>query len=232
MALIAGAALAPFLVPPASAVGAGIAGAAGAGLAPIGAAAGGGLLSSPIIQAILGTVGGNLLGGLFGGGQSPFEENVAQRLGITQQLIPQLQAQAAGQPTAATRAAGMQLSQQMKRLQQSYAASAQRQGIAGTTPARAQQGRLQAAKVQGMAGIMGASQIAAQQQLGQLAAGAPAQQFQIEQQRRQQKREFLTGIGQVMAEYRLQDSQGQADAQTRELVQTLLDVIRSLKGGV
>jgi hypothetical protein len=86
---------------------------------------------------------------------------------------------------------------------------------------------LQAAKVQGMAGIMGASQIAAQQQLGQLAAGAPAQQFQIEQQRRQQKREFLTGIGQVMAEYRLQDSQGQADAQTRELVQTLLDVIRS-----
>lgn len=205
--------------------GQGVAGAAGAG--GIGA-----LLSSPILQTIATMVGGNFVADLFGGGQTPFEEDVARRLGISQQLIPQLQQAAAGQPTAATRAQSQQLSQAVNRLQQSFASSAQRQGIAGTTPARAQQGRLQAAKVQGLAGIMGESQRFAQQQLGALSARAPEQAFLAEAQRRESRKNFLGGISRILSEARQQEQEGIMDADTRAMFQEFQEFMKSLRGSL
>ena len=185
-----------------------------------------GAMFGSILGPLLAQFAGTMLSGLFGGGQTPYEQSAAQGLQARQGLIGQLQQQAAGQPTAGTRAAGRQLSQRMQGLQQSYAASAQRQGIAGTTPARAQQGRLQAAKLGGMANIMGASQISAQQQLGQLLGGAPEQQLKAETQRWQARSGFLSGIGNVMTEAKLQKSQGVLDARLEEIIQSLLDAIR------
>jgi len=204
--------------------------AAGVALAP--ATGGASLLASPLIQTILAQVGGNLLASIMGGGQTPFEQSAAQGLAARSGLIGQLQQQAAGMPTAATRAQSRQLSQEVNRLQQSYGASASRQGIAGTTPARAQQGRLQAAKVQGLGNIMGASQISAQQQLGQLVGGAPEQQLIAETQRRQARKEFLGGIGQIITEARLQEQEGMLDADTREAIKTLLDFVKGLQGSL
>lgn len=197
---------------------------AGVALAP--ATGGASLLGSQLIQMLLGQFGGQMIGGLFGGGQTPFEQSAAQGLVARQGLISQLQQQAAGQPTAGTRAASRQLSQQVNRLQQSYAASASRQGIAGTTPGRAQQGRLQAAKIEGLGNIMGASQIAGRQQLGQLLGGAPQQQLIAETQRREARSGFLSGIGNVITESRLQKQQGVLDSRLEQIIQALLDAIK------
>lgn len=200
---------------------------AGTTLAP--ATGGASLLASPLMQLILGQFGGQLIGSLFGGDQTAFEQSAAQGLAARQGLIGQLQQQAAGMPTAATRAQSRQLSQQMNRLQQSYSASASRQGIAGTTPARAQQGRLQAAKLEGLGNIMGASHISAQQQLGQLVGGAPEQQYLAEAQRRQARKGFLSGISNVITKSKMLEEQGLLDDQTREVIQALLDAIKGMK---
>jgi len=196
------------------------------------ATGGASLLANPVVQQVLAMLGGQMIGSLFGGGQTPFEQSTAQGLAARTQLMGQLQAQAAGQPTAATRAQSRQLSAQINRLQQSYAASAQRGGTAGTTPARAQQGRLQAAKVEGLANIMGQSQINAQQQLGQLVGAAPQQQYLAEVQRRQARKEFLGGIGQIITEARMQESEGLMDAETKQAIQMLMDFVKSLRGSL
>lgn len=188
-------------------------------------AAGGSLLGSTLIQQLLGQFGGMIFQGLLGGGQSPFEQQAASDLQARQGLIGQLQQQAAGQPTAGTRAASRQLSSQVQRAQQSFAASASRQGIAGTTPARAQQGRLQAAKIEGMGNIMGASQIAATQQLSGLLSGAPRQQMLAEVQRREAQSGFLSMIGNTITESKLQKQQGVLDSRLEQIIQALLDAI-------
>jgi hypothetical protein len=155
----------------------------------------------PITQAILAQVGGQIVGSLFESisGPSAGEQAIGQQLGIGQTLIPQLQAQAAGRPTAATQAQMGQLRQQGTRMQQSYAASAQRQGIAGTTPARAQQGRLQAATLQGMAGVLGQAQVSAQQQLGGLYGQGLSYQRQVEAQRAGGQQQLAGSIASIMA---------------------------------
>ena len=203
--------------------------AAGVALAP--ATGGMSLLASPLMQVLMQQGGIQLAGGLlerlFGGGQTPFEQSAAQGLAARSGLIGQLQQQAAGMPTAATRAQSRQLSQEVNRLQQSYGASASRQGIAGTTPARAQQGRLQAAKVQGLGNIMGASQISAQQQLGQLVGGAPEQQLIAETRKRASKKAFLGYVGGIFSEAGLLKDAGLLSAETEETLAAYRKLISS-----
>jgi hypothetical protein len=190
------------------------------------------LLASPIIQTILGQVGGNLLSSLLGGGQTGFESATQQGLQARSQLIGNLQQQAAGQPTAATRATDVQIGQEINRLQQSFGASARRGGTAGTTVARAQQGRLQAAGLQAKTIARGQLQLGAQQQLAGLVSGAPEQQFVAEQQRRQSRKNFLGGIAGIISEARAQEQEGLLDADTREAIQTLMDFVKGLRGSL
>ena len=200
----------------------------GAAAAP--ATGGASLLASPIIQMILGQVGGNFLADLLGGGQTGFESATQQSMGARKQLIGDLQQQARGMPSAATRASDVQIGQAQNRLQQSYGASAQRGGTAGTTVARAQQGRLQAAGLQAKTIARGQLQLGAQQQLAGLVGGAPEQQFLAEAQRRQARKNFLGGISGIISEARAQEQEGLLDADTREAVQTLLDYVKGLRG--
>ncbi len=216
-------AAAPFVVG-IGATAAGGAGAAGAG------AAGASLLSSSILQMILGQVGGNFLANLLGGGQTGFESATQQSLQARQQLIGDLQGQARGLPSAASRATDVQTGQEQNRLQQSFGASAQRGGTAGTTVARAQQGRLQAAGLQAKTIARGQLQLGAQQQLAGLVGGAPEQQFLAEAQRRQSRKNFLGGIAGIISEARAQEQEGLLDADTREAIQTLLDFVKGLRG--
>jgi len=201
-------------------------------LAPLAAGVTGGasLLASPIIQMILGQAGGTFLADLLGGGQTGFESATQQSLGARQQLIGALQQQARGGETAATRASDVQVGQAQNRLQQSFAASAQRGGTAGTTPARAQQGRLQAAGLQAKTLARGQLQLGAQQQLAGLVGRAPEQQFLAEAQRRQSRKNFLGGIAGIISEARAQEQEGILDADTREAMQTLMDFVKGLRG--
>lgn len=171
------------------------------------------IAGNPLLGAILAQAGSVALGNLFAS-ESPYEQATQQNLSVGQALIQQLQRQAAGQPTAATRAQQQQLQQQAKRMQQSYAASAQRAGIGGTTPARAQQGRLQSAMLESMGGIMGQAQQSAQQQLlGVYGQGLQAQ-AQLEAQENAAKQQFMSSLGSLMSWYR----QNKSDAQAQEFM--------------
>lgn len=212
-----------------STLGEGLSAGAAGGVAP--AAAGGGMLASlgafasahPILAAILAAQGldvvQNLAGGLFGG-PSPMEQAAAQQMAIGKQLIPQLQAQAAGQPTAATRAQQQQLRQMTTRAQQAYGGSALRRGVGQTTPSAVQQQRFRQAETQAMGGIMGQSQLAAQQQLQGLYTGGLGMQQQLEAQAAQNRQQFMSGLANFMAMY-------QADKQDPEY-QEILDIIKRL----
>ncbi len=188
------------------------AGGTAAGAAPAAAgtaAAGGGILSgitgfltaNPLLAALAAVQGVKTIGG-FLSGPSPYEQAASQQLGIGGPLISQLQQQAAGLPTAATEAQMRQLGQVQTGAQQSYAASARRQGIAGTTPARAQQGRLQAAGIEARAGLLGQAQTSAQQQLGGIYGRGLTAQAQVEAQRRQADQQFYAGLAEFMQYYR------------------------------
>ena len=199
--------------------------AAGTALAP--ATGGASLLASPILQMILGQAGGNFLASLLGGGQTGFEGATQQSLGARQQLIGNLQQQAAGQPSAASRGLDLQIGQAQNRLQQSFGASAQRGGTAGTTVARAQQGRLQAAGLQAKTIAQGQLQSSAQQQLAGLTGRAPEQQFLAEAQRRQYRKEFLGGFAGLVTKARRQDQEGLLDPRMTQI----LDVLTALATG-
>ena len=139
------------------------------------------LMGNPLAGILFTQLGTALMGKLLGG-SSPSEQNIAQMAGIGRTLIPQLQQQAAGMPTAATKAQGNYLNQEVSRAMQASGASASRampgsRQYGQTAPARVAQNRLQGSRIEGMANIMGASQLQAQQQLQQLfGAGVGAQQ--------------------------------------------------------
>ena len=157
-----------------------------------------------------------LAGGLFG--PSPMEQATTQQLAIGRQLIPQLQAQAQGQPTLATQNAQRQLRQMTTRAQQAYGGTALRRGVGQTTPSAVQQQRFRQAETQAMGNIMAQSQIAAQQQLQQLYGQGLASQQQLEMQRQQNRAQFMSWLGEFMAYYR----QNKNDPQAQELLQELL----------
>ena len=170
------------------------------------------LLNSPLGKTLAQFSGAAAISKLMGmiEGPSPYEQAAQQQLGIGKTLIPQLQAQAAGQPTAATQAQMGQLSQEVNRLQQSYGASATRGGMGGPvgggglpTASRAQQGRYQASKVQAMGGIMGQSMTSAQQQLGGFYSQGMQMQGTLEMEQRQARSQALSDIGDLYAENKL-----------------------------
>jgi hypothetical protein len=206
----------------------------------IGGAAGGGLgalTGNPILTAILVDLGAQaateLLGSVFGG-TSPAEQAAGQMTGIGQQLIPQLQAQAAGQQTAATQAQQRQLQQATTRMQQSYGASARRSGLGAPTlgggqptVSRAQQGRFQAAQVGAMGDIMGRSQIAAQQQLGGLYGQGLETQRGIEMEEMAARGRAVSGLSQLMADMQRDTEQLEFDQTLRSYILDLLNALKS-----
>lgn len=193
-----------------------------------GMAGGGGMLASlgafasahPILAAILAAQGldvvQNLAGGLFGG-PSPMEQAAAQQMGIGKQLIPQLQAQAVGQPTLATQAQGLQLRQMTTRAQQAYGGSALSRRVGQTTPSAVQQQRFRQAETGAMGNIMAQSQLAAQQQLQGLYTGGLGMQQQMEAQAAQSRQQFMSGLAGFMAMYQ----QDKSDPEMQEILESI-----------
>jgi hypothetical protein len=168
----------------------------GGGLAKTGLTA---LLSTitgnPLLGALIASAGTELLGGLFGNKQSPYEKNIAG-------LITNLQKQAAGMPTPATKMQGNYLNREVNRAMQSTAASATRAMPSGsqvgqTAPARVAQNRLQGARIEGMANIMGQSSINAQNQLAQ----AYGMQGELEAKEAQSKSNVTSMITQLIGSF-------------------------------
>jgi len=189
------------------------------------------LLKSPLGKTLAQFSGAAAISKLMGmiEGPSPYEQAAQQQVGIGKTLIPQLQAQAAGQPTAATQAQMGQLSQEVNRLQQSYGASATRGGMGGPvgagglpTASRAQQGRYQAGKVQAMGGIMGQSMTNAQQQLGGFYSQGMQMQGALEMEQRQARSQALSDLGDMYSSNKLEPELQASLGRTQEFWDKLM----------
>lgn len=131
------------------------------------------------------------------GGASPADTQVQADLVSRRQLIQTLTQQATGQPSAVSKASEAALRQATSRYMQSYGASARQAGISGTTPARAQQGRMAAAGTQAMIQQRGQLALGAQQQLGVLTQGALQTQIDMENAEYAAKGVFYQGLGEL-----------------------------------
>lgn len=200
----------------------------GAGIGTAGSLLGGlsAFAGSPLGMLMLGQMGVGLLGKLFGGGQQPTD--------IGKTLIPQLQQQAAGMPTAATKAQGNYLNNQIKSAMQSTAASASRSmpsssQFAQASPARAAQNRLQGARIEGMANIMGQSQMNAQNQLAGLYQGNQQMLYQKDMANAQSRNNVGAMLGQLMQMQKTGKLLPQDQQLVNEVRSLIFDMIGEMK---
>lgn len=129
--------------------------------------------------------------------ESPAERAARQQLAYRQQLIRQLQPQAAGMPSPASRAGEAALRQATNRYMQAYGATARQQGISGTPVAMAQQGRMAAASQQAGVQLRGQLATSAQQQIGALTQGALQTQIDLENQEYAAKNTFYSSLSEL-----------------------------------
>lgn len=185
----------------------------------------------PITIATLASIGINLagqVGGMFGG-PSPAEQAIQQQVGIGQQLIPELQRQMAGGTTPGIMASERRLKEETTRAGQTYAASARRRGVAGTIPAAAQQGRIEAGMIRGLADIRGSAAQSAQQQLAGLYRGAPMQLAGLEAARGEEQRGMFEDIGAIMGYYQSRGER-EEDAEYTDMMERFMALLESMYG--
>jgi hypothetical protein len=178
------------------------------------------ITGNPLLGALIASAGTEIMGGLFGNKQSPYERNVAG-------LITNLQKQAAGMPTPATKMQGNYLNREVNRAMQSTAASATRAMPSGnqvgqTAPARVAQNRLQGARIEGMANIMGQSSINAQNQLAQ----AYGMQGELEAKEAQSKSNVTSMITQLIGSF------AKPQISTDPFIQKLQEILISGLGNI
>jgi len=186
----------------------------------------------PITAAIAKTVGSAFLSQLVGhfmpGGAEPAIE---QRVGATSRLLPQLEAAARGAPTLAGERQIGRLGQEVTRFKQAYGAGARRAGISGTIPARAHIGRLEEARLGGVADILARQQESAQAQILGLGAAALPMQREIETERGAALQQSLRDLGQIFARARQEPERAKADTQRTEMLDAVRQAMMELFGG-
>ena len=148
--------------------------------------------SNPFTAAIAGKLGAGIFNKLFSQ-ESPFATGVEQRLQAGNQLIPQLQAQARGESSAASRNIGQQLRQQTTSRQQSFAAGATARG-GGGTPVAAQLDRFRGDEQQALGNAL--AQLAGSSQSALLGVGQSALQGQnqLEIERARNTAQFTSAV--------------------------------------
>jgi hypothetical protein len=154
--------------------------------------AGEAIFSNPFTAAIASNIGADILGGLTGT-DSPFATAIGEQLRAGQQLIPQLQAQARGEPSVASQNIQRQLRQQTTSAQQSFAAGATARG-GGGTPVAAQQARFREAETGALGNLLGQLQLGSQSALLGLGQNALEQQNLLEIESARNKQAFAEGI--------------------------------------
>lgn len=192
-----------------------------------------GLAQNPVWAQVIAQIGTRLLGEAFGGGEGEYEQSLGQYAQAGQSVLPQLQAQARGQPTAATRAITQQVGQQGQRFAQSFAASQRRAGQlggtpGGTTPFRAQRERMQVGQQQALTQLLGQAQQSAQGQLlglGQTALGA---QERLDFAEAEAFNRDVAGLAALLR--RMAGSPGGGDPQTVEYFELLMDEANGWRG--
>jgi len=167
----------------------------GSMLAGLGATGAASLVSGPFAPLVGFGVQQGLQYLLGGREQDELRDMARQRARAQSLLIPQLQAQAAGRPSAASRAIQEQIRQQLDMSRQAAATSAGRAGQYGTAVARANQFRSQQALASATALQQGQLQQFSQQQI----MGLPAVQLQgglaiYEQQQRATISTFIQSL--------------------------------------
>lgn len=163
---------------------------------------------------------------------SPAEQALQQQVEAGQSVIPTLQAQARGEPTAGTRAIEQRIGTLTSRAQQAYGASARRaSGTAVGTPSRAQAGRLQAAGIQTLGQELGASQRYATGVLAGMGAGAPAQLAGLEAQRGAAYSSMIGDIGTIYGEYQNMKQANERDDFADSMYKEILSLFRSAYDG-
>lgn len=163
---------------------------------------------------------------------SPAEQALQQQVEAGQSVIPTLQAQARGEPTAGTRAIEQRIGMLASRAQQAYGASQRRaSGTAVGTPSRAQAGRLQAAGIQSLTQELGASQRYATAALAGMGAGAPAQLAGLEAQKSAAYSGMISDIGTIYGEYQNMQREEERDEWYTNMYNELIATIRSISAG-
>jgi len=162
------------------------------------------LTGNPIAGYIASALLSNLAGSLFQS-QSPYEKAIKSQLGYSQGILPMLSQEAQGIPSLATKNAMQSVSQEVNRLQQALAATAQRNAPAKTTVGRSEQvgqQRYQQAKTQAYGNILAQQQANARAALLGLSGQAMQGQLGLEMQDRADRQSTLANLGTVMAQYK------------------------------
>ncbi|MHA1949176.1 MAG: hypothetical protein ACW99G_01710 [Candidatus Thorarchaeota archaeon] len=164
-----------------------------------------GLMKHPLWGSIIGSIGDKFLGNILGP-ELPYGQYAEEQLDAINSMLPDLKTQAAGGETAATRAITEQVRQEGIRAGQSYAQGARRAGLVGgqpggTTPYRAQQGRVMAATQQGMIQARGQLAADAQRTLAGLSPTAFQHAGISQEADRQGSNDIMAALGRFNREY-------------------------------
>jgi hypothetical protein len=161
----------------------------------------------------------------------PGRAAVGERVRATGAFLPELERAARGEPTAATEAQISRLGEEVTRYKQAAGAGARRAGVSRTIPGRAPIERLEAARIRGVADILGRGQATAQAQLMGMAPQALTMQREIEMGRRAAAQSALQDIAGIFADAKLEEERGVADARYTEMLDKLRAALMSLLGG-
>ena len=152
---------------------------------------------------------------------SPYEQLIQQQTQAFQQVLPQLQQEARGVPSEATRNALSNLRQSTTSAQQSYAASATARG-AGGTPVAAQQSRFRASEQQTAGNILAQAQANAINQIASGGRMAIQSQGQLEEADYAAQQQYYKGLGTFLGWY----LENRDDPQGQQMYQIIKDEMK------
>lgn len=161
----------------------------------------------------------------------PGRAAVGERLRATGAFLPELEKAARGEPTAATERHISRLGEEVTRYKQAAGAGARRAGVSRTIPGKEPVARLEAARIRGVADILGRGQEAAAAQLMGLGPQALTMQREIEVGRQVAAQSALSDIAGIFADAKLEEERGIADARYTQMLDKLREALMGLLGG-
>lgn len=185
------------------------------------------LMSNPLWGSIFAQKGADFLEGILSP-PTPYENVTGQALRAGASVIPELQAQARGDSTPATKAITRQARREGTRAGQSFAQGARRAGLVGGTPGgtapyRAELSRIEAGTQEALVQRLGENQQRAIQALYGGLGGTIDQATAQEQFRDRGQSALLSGLGKWIREYK---AKGTGDPRDDEMYELIREIIR------
>lgn len=189
---------------------------------------------NPLLAMFLAQAGGEVLSRIMPGNNSAYQKTIGNQMSYGERLLPELFRESMGKPSAATKQAYRNLSNEANKLQQSYSASMTRANPTATTtttPVREQQGRYGEAKLRGYADILSQGQTNAQNAIMDMYSGAQRGQMGIEAQNRMDKQNVMGSLSGLVNEYRKMKTNMAGDPQASIYANLLQRLVALLGGG-